>query len=174
MSYAHVAPNSFFDGKAGKPLRILYADDVPELRNLLQFMVERDGHLIECHPDGQSALTRITENFDFDLVITDHHMPRMNGLEFVEKLRELPFRGKIMVFSSELSPLVADKYLRLGVDRILYKPVYPSALRQVMAELFGPASAAPRRVSAHPFPSQRHSFSSHPFPTTAMAEVGSP
>jgi len=174
MSSTHVTPDSFFDGQAGKPLRILYADDVPELRNLLQVMFERDGHLIECHPDGQSALTRMAGNSDFDLVITDHHMPRMNGLEFVAQLRELPFRGKIMVFSSELSPLVADKYLRLGVDRILYKPVYPSALRQVMAELFGPASAAPRRASANPCPSQRHSLSTHPFPTTVMVEVGSP
>ncbi len=141
MSNHHVAPNSFSDDKARNPLRILYADDVPELRNLLQVMFERDGHLIECHPDGQSALTRINENHDFDLVITDHHMPRMNGLEFVEQLRAQSFRGKIMVFSSELSPSIADKYVRLGVDRILYKPVYPSALRQVMGELFHPFAA---------------------------------
>lgn len=74
-----------------------------------------------------------------------------------------------MIFSSELSPSVADKYVRLGVDRILYKPVYPSALRQVMVEMFGTYGSAPNGGTTHPFSPQNTSVSSHPFATTAMA-----
>jgi two-component system, chemotaxis family, chemotaxis protein CheY len=118
-------------------LRILYADDLRELREITRLSFSRDGHAIECHPDAISGLVRITSDPDFDLVITDHHMPGMNGLQFVERLRELKFRGKIMVFSSELSGAVAMEYQKLEVDRILYKPVFPSTLRQAMAELFG-------------------------------------
>lgn len=130
------------DGTARKFLRVLYADDMRELRELMRLSLSRDGHSIKCFPDGNLAFEHLRANPDFDLVITDHHMPNANGLEFVRQLRTLPtFHGKVMVFSSELNPSVATEYHRLGVDRVLYKPVYPSALRQVLAELFGGFSA---------------------------------
>lgn len=118
-------------------VRILYAEDVVELRELARIVFTRDGHSIDCLPDGSDALARLTEDVNaYDLLITDHHMPQMNGLELVSAVRRMPFKGKIMVFSSELSPVVAADYRKLGVDRILFKPVYPSFLRQAIAELF--------------------------------------
>lgn len=127
-------------------LRILYADDLRELREVARISLSREGHGIECVADGSLALARVIADPAFDLVITDHHMPNMNGLELVTCLREQEFAGKIMVFSSELSSAVAAAYRRLEVDHILYKPVYPAVLRQVLHEMF-PASApasAPR------------------------------
>jgi CheY-like chemotaxis protein len=115
----------------------LYADDVRELRDVARISLTREGHGIECVEDGQVALERLLAGMDdFDLLITDHHMPRMNGLQLVTRVRELPFAGKIMIFCSELNPLVGDAYRRLNVDRILYKPVFPSDLRRVLAEMF--------------------------------------
>lgn len=126
---------------AKRCLRILYADDLRELRELARLSFGRDGHGIECVADGALALARIVADPNFDLVITDHHMPIMNGLELVTRLREQNFAGKIMVFSSELSEAVAREYRQFAVDRILYKPVMPSALRQTLSELF-PAPGA--------------------------------
>ena len=117
-------------------LRILYADDLPELRDVARISFSREGHEIECFADGALAFTRILADPTFDLVITDHHMPNMNGLEFVKKLREVGFPGKVMVFSSELSEIVARHYREQKVDRILYKPVFPSVLRKTLIELF--------------------------------------
>lgn len=127
---------------AGRALRILYADDVHELRNVAQISLSREGHGIECVADGDLALSRIVSDPTFDLVITDHHMPNMNGLELVTQLRERSFPGKIMVFSSELSESVAVQYRQQNVDRILYKPVLPSLLRKTLHELFPPAVPA--------------------------------
>lgn len=122
-----------------KLLRILYADDMRELREVARIALSREGHLIECVGDGQQALDRVTADpAAYDLVITDHHMPHVNGIELVKRLRALPFTGKILIFCSELSPSVSDTYHRLKVDRILYKPVFPSELRQVLADLFQP------------------------------------
>ena len=121
---------------ASRCLRILYADDLRELRELARLSFGRDGHGVECVEDGSLALARIAEDPTFDLVITDHHMPIMNGLELVTRLRQENFAGKIMVFSSELSDAIAREYRRFEVDRILYKPVLPSALRHALAELF--------------------------------------
>lgn len=143
------------DLQAHEPLhhiRILYAEDVAELRELARLVFTRDGHSIDCMPDGSDALARLTENVNaYDLLITDHHMPRLNGFDLVSAVRRMPFKGKIMVFSSELSPLVAADYRKLGVDRILFKPVYPSFLRQAIAELFPALSSAETHatVTAH-------------------------
>lgn len=127
-----------------RPLRILYADDMRELREVARIALSREGHLIECVGDGQEALTRLTADPSaYDLVITDHHMPHVNGIELVKQLRQLPYQGKILIFCSELSPAVTETYHKLKVDRILYKPVFPSELRQVMADLFSPTPCSP-------------------------------
>ena len=131
-------------------LRILYADDMPELRDVARISFSRQGHGIECVADGQLALNRVIADPNFDLVITDHHMPNMNGLQLVAGLREHEFPGKIMVFSSELSGEAAQEYRRLKVDRMLYKPVFPSVLRQTIAELFPNAAHAAQSVSMPP------------------------
>jgi two-component system, chemotaxis family, chemotaxis protein CheY len=134
------APNAAATPTARRPLRILYADDLYELRELARISFGRDGHGIECHEDGAQALAQIDADSAYDLVITDHHMPNLNGLEFVTKLRERHFPGKIMVFSSELSETVARQYREKNIDRILYKPIIPSNLRKIIGELF-PVSA---------------------------------
>jgi len=122
-------------------LRILYVEDVPELRDLTRAVFSRDGHHVECASDGVYGLDALAANqYRFDLLITDHHMPRMNGLDLLKNVRRLPYHGKRVVFSSELNPAISAEYQALGVDRMLFKPVYPSYLRQVLAELF-PAKA---------------------------------
>jgi two-component system chemotaxis response regulator CheY len=117
-------------------LRILYADDVPELRNLLRISLPRDGHTVETVEDGTFALEKLRTQPDaFDLLITDHHMPKMTGLELIEHVRGLPFHGKIIVFCSELSRDVNEAYQQFKVDHILYKPIFPAELRKVLAKL---------------------------------------
>lgn len=116
--------------------KILYAEDVRELRDVARMSLARDGHTVECEVDGQLALSRIiADPTAFDLILTDHHMPNMNGLELVEHLRQIAYPGKIIVFSSELKPQVAEAYRALGVDLVLPKPIFPSELRKVLAEL---------------------------------------
>ncbi len=120
------------------PLRVLYADDLAELRDVARLSLEREGHQVECVEDGAQAWEKISENPSaYDVVITDHHMPTMNGVELVARLRALPYAGKIVIFSSELSPAVMRLYQQHRVDRIVYKPIYPSRLRQVLRELAG-------------------------------------
>lgn len=127
-------------GTPKKLLRILYADDMRELREVARIALSREGHLIECVGDGQEALTRIKIDPNaYDLIITDHHMPHVNGIQLVTELRKLPYQGKVLIFCSELSQTVSDTYQKLKVDRILYKPVFPSELRQVLADLFSPS-----------------------------------
>ncbi len=128
---------------ATRPLRILYADDMKQLREFMTIMLNREGHLVETVEDGAEALDWIDRApAAFDLLITDHHMPRLTGLELVRAVRQLPFAGKIIVFSSELSELVHERYQRLNVDLILPKPIFPVTFRQLLNQLYAANPAA--------------------------------
>lgn len=119
-----------------KALRVLYADDMTELRKLFEVVLGRDGHQVESVSDGNQALALLTPNPSaYDVVITDHHMATMSGLELVGRLREMNYSGRIIVFSSELSDAVDAAYRNHQVDAILPKPVFPSDLRALFAKL---------------------------------------
>lgn len=125
---ANVAPR--------KSLRVLYADDMRELRQLLEVVLGRDGHKVDSVHDGHLAVELLQSNPGaYDVVITDHHMPTVSGLELVARLRAMNFKGKIIVFSSELSEDVDQGYRSHKVDFILPKPVFPSELRALFATL---------------------------------------
>ena len=126
---------------ATRSLRILYAEDMRELRQVAEMSLTRQGHTIECCADGRDALNRINATPDaFDVLITDHHMPNLNGHELVATLRrEQRFKGKIVIFCSALSPQVNAAYTELRVDAFLKKPVFPSTLREVLNRLHAPA-----------------------------------
>ncbi len=119
---------------------MLYAEDLRDLRELMRLILHRAGYEIETVADGAEALRRLREpRADFDLLITDHHMPVMNGLELVRQLPALPFRGKVMVFSSEIDPAVHQEYQKLGVRVILPKPIRPDMLRRMLVQVLAAA-----------------------------------
>lgn len=125
------------ENSATRPLHVLYADDMLELRELMGHVLGREGHTLETCSNGEMALAQLQlAPHQYDLLITDHHMPVMNGLELVRQVRRLPFKGRIIVFSSELCPSVYDEYIQQGVDRVIAKPVLPGELRQLLARMF--------------------------------------
>lgn len=73
----------------------------------------------------------------FDLLITDHSMPRINGIELVKRLRETAFPGKIVVLSAHLSAENRAAYLALGVDIMIPKPFDVHELRAVIGGIIG-------------------------------------
>jgi DNA-binding response OmpR family regulator len=120
---------------AVKTKHVLYVDDMRELREVARMALTRVGHKVTVAPDGADAFELIkADPGAFNIVITDHHMATMNGLELVMKLREIQFAGMIAVVSSELSPDAEVEYRKLGIDNILYKPVQLSDLRALVLE----------------------------------------
>ncbi len=106
-----------------------------ELREVARLALTRVGHKVDLASDGSEAIEMVKANPGaFDAVITDHHMDTMNGLELVMRLREIQYGGMIAVVSSELNADVEVEYRRLGIEKILYKPVELSALRSLVLE----------------------------------------
>ena len=118
------------------PLRILCAEDHPAIREILGSILSRDGYAFECVSDGQQAFDRVTASpASFDIVITDHHMPHVDGLTLVERLRRTTYAGKILVFSFELTREHRTLYKELGVDGIFSKLNESTKLLEALAEL---------------------------------------
>src|SRR2546429_8822944 len=86
--------------------------------------------------NGWEALIKIGATArPFDVVITDHRMPRMTGLELVRQLRAKNYLGKILVLSAYLSDDDIQAYEELGVDMMMSKPFDFEELQQAMAVL---------------------------------------
>ena len=104
-------------------------------REVARLALSRVGHKVDSAPDGSDAFVMISADPGvYDIVISDHHMTGMNGLELVMKLREINFPGTIAIVSSELNSDVEDEYRKLGIEKILNKPVELAHLRALVAE----------------------------------------
>ena len=101
--------------------RILCAEDHPQMAELLAKVLSRAGHHVVCVADGHEAKIAFGKSH-FDVVITDHHMPRVNGLELVAHLRAEAFAGKVVVHTSRLTPDEETAYRSFAIDAIVMKP----------------------------------------------------
>jgi CheY-like chemotaxis protein len=132
---ATLSPTTEKDAAKKRTRRVLYVDDMRELREVARMALSRAGHHVECVADGSDAFSLLSaQPGAYDVLISDHHMANMNGLELVMKLREIGYPGRIAIVSSEMGADIAEEYRRLGVDRILYKPVELAELRALVAE----------------------------------------
>ncbi len=120
----------------GRFLRILCAEDNEHIAEILKKVLSDAGHEVECVLDGQAAWDRLSvDPSAFDLLITDHQMPRLSGLGLVKKTRATVFSGRIIVESGNLTPEIEKAYLALRVDRIVGKTLHPDFIRELIAGL---------------------------------------
>ncbi len=67
---------------------ILFVDDSPSIRTLVRMILEEAGYHVLISEDGQDALQHFNGK-TINLLITDLHMPRMNGIELIKAIRKL-------------------------------------------------------------------------------------
>lgn len=133
-------------------LRILTVEDEPAVTHMLALILGGPGAKITNARDGWMALMKIGAAAEpFDVIITDHRMPRMNGLDLVRRLRVRQFTGKIIVLSAYLTKENIQAYEELEVDMMLAKPFDVGELQLAMDLLTKKPSApltAPLTASA--------------------------
>lgn len=105
---------------AGK--QILIVEDEPVFRSLMDSWLSSLGARTLLAQDGVDALSQL-ENQRPDLMICDLAMPRMNGLQLVEHLRNAGDTLPILIISATENMADIAKALRLGVQDVLLKPV---------------------------------------------------
>lgn len=106
--------------------RILIADDEENIRDVVQYALERDGYQVETARDGREALERI-EDGGIDLIVLDVLMPELDGLSLCRIVRE---QGQIPIIFLSSRGEEADRIvgLELGGDDYVTKPFSPREL----------------------------------------------
>ena len=116
-----------------KPQRILVVDDDRGTRHLLRSLLARAGFTVVVARDGAEALATLRTR-QFDLMLLDVWMPRMNGLELLDTLEKRKRRPRVVVLTSDDAPETLLKAVRRRAFTYLHKPVEPIALLQTVRE----------------------------------------
>src|SRR5579862_2994226 len=102
---------------------ILVVDDDELVCLAFSKILGRLGHNSETASDGKEAINLFTNRPGyFDILITDHRMPFVSGLELVQHVRKNEFDGKIIVVSGFLTDELMLAYRTKNVDKIIQKP----------------------------------------------------
>jgi CheY-like chemotaxis protein len=109
---------------------LLLADDNEDMRLMLRDLFRASGHEVSMVPDGPSALAAIAER-EPDLVILDHAMPGLTGIEVCRRVKQNPFTSRIPVLMLTAQGAVESKVegFNAGADDYLSKPFDPRELR---------------------------------------------
>jgi two-component system, chemotaxis family, chemotaxis protein CheY len=119
--------------------RILIVDDATTVRMYHRSILESAGYAVEEAFNGIEALEKVLES-DFDLLIVDINMPKVDGLEFLRRLRreEISQVPAIMV-STESQMQDLSIALVCGANDYMTKPVKPATLLAHVRILLGEA-----------------------------------
>jgi signal transduction histidine kinase/DNA-binding response OmpR family regulator len=133
-------------------VKVLIVDDNRTNRRILEGLVTHWGMIPTVASDGQEALeiynAAAASDSPFGLILTDMHMPRMDGFGFVERLKEKPGTeaSTIMMLTSGGQRGDAQRCGELGIAAYLLKPIRQSELREAIARVLSAhqsAEAAP-------------------------------
>ena len=137
---------------AAEGLRILLAEDNPVNALLIRELLRRRGHQVREVTTGTAAVA-VVENESFDLLLTDIHMPGMDGIEAARAIRaieEKHFRPRMPIVALTADALETGKRAcqEAGMDGFLTKPVDPVELEEMFAGLFPNKDGVPHTVAA--------------------------
>jgi CheY-like chemotaxis protein len=105
-------------------MRILLVEDAPSLRYAFGRLLRLYGYDVCEATDGVEALERVP-GFQPELVVTDLMMPRMGGVELIQRLRSTPETAAlpIVAITADASDQVGNRACQAGAAVLLTKPV---------------------------------------------------
>ena len=102
--------------------KLLVVDDEKNLRLVIQKEMSRVGHLVETAPDGEAAW-EILEARDFDVLLCDINMPRLDGMALLRRVREkIANPPEIIMLTGQGTVETAIEAMKLGAYDYLTKP----------------------------------------------------
>ena len=109
--------------------KILIVDDEPDILELIEYNLKKEGYQVFLARNGQEAVTEAKRSLP-DLIVLDIMMPKMDGIEACRIMRTMPeFKNTFMVFltarSEEYSEIAG---FNVGADDYIAKPIKPRAL----------------------------------------------
>ena len=126
---------------------LIIEDDVVT-RDLLRIVFEYDGFTCMEAENGAMGLAML-ESQAFDMIVLDHAMPVMTGLEFLDHLQHKSHQCKapIIMITGMLTPNIREKATKLGAYAIVEKPYDIGELRALVSQLSVTSPSLPQEPS---------------------------
>ena len=125
--------------------KILIVDDESNIRMMLRLALEHVGHTVGLAADGAEGLEKFGGGADWDLVLLDHRMPGIEGIDVLREIRARKPDARVVMITAFGTVDLASEALRLGATDFLRKPFTVELLRRV-----GRGRAPLRRTRALP------------------------
>ncbi len=112
--------------------KMLIVDDIREFLLLVKVVLSRDYEIITAD-NGQHAMELIEHGYEPDVIVTDLRMPKMDGYQFISRLKALGNELKdipVVVLSSVDIATERHALFQLGICGYIQKPFYPNELKE--------------------------------------------
>ncbi|MHA2297208.1 MAG: PAS domain S-box protein [Candidatus Hodarchaeales archaeon] len=116
-------------------INVLCVDDEPAIVNLLKISLEKEDErlVVDTSSSVHEGLQKLEEE-DFDAIVSDYEMLEMNGLEFLEELRNKGEKIPFIIFTGRGREEVAIKALNLGANRYIQKGGDPKSQYSILTK----------------------------------------
>ena len=146
--------------------RILYVDDDAQIRTFCRLVLLRAGYHVDIASDGAAGWKALND-VRYGLLITDHDMPRMTGLELAANVRRAGMDLPIMMTSGSFDPMRDSTWELLEIASFLPKPfaveTILSAIEQILHLDSRPAQSGPRLTMPGAFPCDPYQVRPHKY-----------
>ncbi len=150
---------------------ILLVDDSTMLRMLVSYSLSgSDSFTVTEAANGREALEALRDA-SFSMMLTDYHMPGMDGVELVREVRAMPDHAEmpVLMLTADRDPLVETAATEVGVDGFLRKPFEPHELHEAVCKVLEETLAGDGAAPAHSFGPQAL-LDTFPYPAMLLDE----
>ncbi len=130
---ATAVPDMLETAVFGQGQRLLVIEDEPALRSALVESLTLWQYEVLQTTNGEEALELLARGTKVDLILSDVIMPKMGGVAFVEALRQMGLKTRVIFITGHPLNMDSSTLQALGVPEVLPKPIQPTQLSQAIA-----------------------------------------
>lgn len=130
--------------------KILIIDDESNIRMMLRLALEHVGHGVTLAADGFEGLEKFGGGGEWELVLLDHRMPGIEGIDVLKEIRARKVDARVVMITAFGTVDLASEALRAGATDFLRKPFTIEVLREAVEAALGGEPHLPHVASAAP------------------------
>ncbi|MBZ0253615.1 MAG: sigma-54 dependent transcriptional regulator [Candidatus Methylomirabilis sp.] len=115
--------------ESAPPARVLVCEDEDLMRGIIAKILKSEGHEVTAVADAEDAVGLLEQGGRFDVILSDIRMPKMDGLEFLDRIRRMGRTENVLMITALASVETAVEAMRRGAYDYLTKPFLNEELK---------------------------------------------
>ncbi len=136
---------------------LLVVDDEASMREVLEILFSAEGYIVDVAADGAEALEKLRHRA-YDLILTDMRMPEVDGLELLERIRNLHTETLVIMMTAYSTTAQAVEAMKLGAYDYIVKPFNTDDIRLTVKKALEFSSLKHENKHLRSELGRRHSF----------------